>query len=297
MTQKRIQDFGSPVVAKGLKNLSGSFSGAAVLRGNDFIVDAADRIRITPGRCITDQGVILLEDEPKFLTLTLTSTPADYTLYYDFEDTDISGGSAALLTLNTGLLTPSLVSGVILGYVRYPGGSIPLSPSHFIQSQKLQLGVAQYSPVNADWVFLIRNHGYVLTNSTGTITVTDVYDTSGSKPEMYVKFRNNTGSNAFTTAIFPFKVKSDPFSRFEIVLSADINATLTPSLVDSNGDVFVLAAAQTSITSLTLKTFPISREAVQNKNSLVYLQLQLALAPSRELKIQALGLNPYNAPI
>jgi len=299
MSQKRIQDFGSPVTAKSLKTLSGSFSPAAVLLGNDFIVDGLDRIKITPGTCITDQGVIIIEDEAKFLTVANTSPPADYTVYYDHSDADISGGVSAQLTLASGLLTEDSVSGVILGYVRYPGGAIPLSPSHFIVRPKLQIGSVRATSTNANWLTPIKSQGFMTANAVaGPITITDVYDTGGPKPEMFVRIRNNTLANASISLIFPFKVKDLPYSFLEMVLSADINATLTASLVDSAGVVYVLTPTPlTGISSLILNNIVVSRDAAQTPNTLVYLQLQIALAASREIKLQAIGLNQFNSPI
>ena len=83
-----------------------------------------------------------------------------------------------------------------------------------------------------------------------------------------------------------------------MVLSADINATLTASLVDSAGVVYVLTPTPlTGISSLILNNIVVSRDAAQTPNTLVYLQLQIALAASREIKLQAIGLNQFNSPI
>ena len=67
MSQKRIQDFGSPVVASSLKTMNQSYVTSAILNGYEFLVDAPDRLRINPGRAITNEGVIIIEDEARFL--------------------------------------------------------------------------------------------------------------------------------------------------------------------------------------------------------------------------------------
>lgn len=299
MTQRRIQDFGSPVVASSLKNLSASVVTSAVLSGNDFLVDAPDRMRVNPGSAVTHQGVVIIEDEPKFLNVVNTSSPADYTVYYDHTDANVSGGVPAVLTLASGLLTASAVTGVILGYVRYPGLGIPLAQSHFIQVLKTRLGDVRYSKENADWVIPIRNSGYVTANAVGgPIDITDVFDTGVSPPSMYVRLRNNTGSSASLSLVFPFKVGEVPYSLLQIVIGTDINALVTPSFVDSDGTVFVLTTAPfPNNPNLQLKTVDISRESIQIANRLVFLQLAMVIASNREVKIQAIGLNQYNLPV
>ena len=299
MTQSRIQDFGSPVVASSLKQLAISFGQAAILEGNDFVADAADRIRINPGKAITDQGVIIIENEAKTLDIVNTSVPVDYTIFYAHEDQDISGGLPATLTLDTGLLTPDVVSGVILGYVRYPGGAVPLSATHFIQAPPLKIGTVTPTDDNSPWLVPINSKDYLITTTSGaSLDITNVYDTSGSKPEMFIRIRNNDTVNGQTVLTFPFKVGPLPFSILQIFIATDINALVTPSLVDSDGNVVALSTTPFSgEPTLQLKQVDIPRDAVQTANTLVYLQLDITLAASREVNIQALGLNPYNLPV
>jgi hypothetical protein len=174
MSQKRIQDYGSPIVAQSLKSLTDSITTAGILSGNEFVRDSGSRIRINPGACVTHQGVIIVEDESKTLTITNTSSAVDYTIYYLHEDVDISGGVAAELILDSGLLTNDVIKGCILGYVRYPGGGIPLEQSHFIQPPPLKIGTVIPTRENANWVFPIRNQGYLVTQTSGAaINLTD----------------------------------------------------------------------------------------------------------------------------
>lgn len=298
MTQKRIQDFGSPVVASSLKALNSAFVTSAILAGNEFIVDSANRLRINPGTAVTNQGVIIIEDEAKFLTITNTSVPVDYTIFYFHEDADVSGGVAAILTLDTGILTESDVSGVILGYVRYPGGGIPLAVEHFVQPPVLKIGDFKPTVDNADWVIPIRNQGYLVTTTTGsTIDITDTWDVSGTSPEMYVKFRNNTVSSGGLILTFPFKVKENPYAILQMIIATDINVLVTASFIDTAGTVFALnTIAFTNEPTLTLKTVDIPRQSVQTSNSIVYVQVDISIAAAREFLLQAIGLNQYNLP-
>ena len=299
MTQRRIQDFGSPVVASSLKELAISFGQAAILNGNNFVADAADRVRINPGSAITDQGVIIIEDESKTLTIVNTSVPADYTVFYAHEDQDISGGLPAILTLDSGLLTPSVVSGVILGYIRYPGGAVPLSGTHFIQAPPLKIGTIIPTNNNINWLVPVNNQGYMTTATSGAVlNITNVYDISGTKPEMFIRIRNNDTVNGQVVLTFPFKVGPLPFALLQIILATDINALVTPSFVDSVGTVTALTTSPFSgEPNLLLKQVVIARDTIQTPNTLVYLQIDFTLAATREVKLQALGLNPFNLPV
>ena len=178
MSQLRIQDYGSPVVAQSLKSLIGSITVPGILSGNNFLKDSNTRMRVNPGSCVTGQGVIITEDEIKYLSIDNTSTAVDYTVYYSHTDVNISGGEAATLTLQVGLLTQEVISGCILGYVRYPGGGIPLDQSHFIQPPTLKLGTVIPTTENANWIFPIKNNGYLITYTSGaTINITDTWTT------------------------------------------------------------------------------------------------------------------------
>lgn len=298
MSQKRIQDYGSPVVAQSLKSLIKSLVTSAILDGNEFIVEGSDRVRVNPGSCVTYQGVIIIEDEPKVLTIVNTSSPVDYTIFYSHTDADISGGVAAILTLDTGILTPANVDGVILGYIRYPGSGVPLAQSHFIQPPILRIGDVSPTRSNVPWRSPIKSFGYMVTAASGGVfSITDTYDTSGSKPEMYVKIRNNSLAIGSTTLTFPFKVSDNPLSLLQVVLATDVNATVTPKFIDSQGSITVLSAsALTGEPALLLKSLTIGGDTVQTSNTLVYVQLDISLAVNREVKLQSIGVSEYNLP-
>jgi hypothetical protein len=298
MSQKRIQDFGSPVIAKSFKSLTGAITDPGILEGNQFIVDAGDRVRINPGKCITHQGIIIIEDEIKTLNIQNTANARDYTIFYSHVDADISGGMSALLTMDSGLLTADVVAGVILGYVRYPGVGISLDQSHFIQPPLLKIGTITPTKENASWIFPIRYQGYMATSTSGaSITLTDTWDISGTKPEMYLKLRNNNLTSGTVTLTFPFKVGDSSFALLQMIIATDINALVTPMFIDSAGNMFTLSSAFSAQSDLSLKSVEISRIAEQTPNALVYLQLEVTLAASREAKIQAVGLNTYNLPV
>jgi hypothetical protein len=224
--------------------------------------------------------------------------PADYTIYYSHEDQDITGGVPADLTLQSGILTASVISGSILGYVRYPGGGVALSTSHFIQEPVLTLGSVRSNKYQADWVIPISGTGYVTASMTGTIDITNTYDVSGSRPEVYTKVRNNGVTTGSINLVFPFKVKEFAFSLLQMIVGTDTNATVLPVFLDTSGNTFLLSPSPIAgVTALTQYNFSIPRTTVQDSNTIVYLTLQMQMSAGREVRLQAIGLSDYNLPI
>lgn len=297
MSQKRIQDYGSPVVAQSLKSLAGSITSQGILYGNEFIKDASNRMRINPGACVTHQGIIIVESESKVLTIENSSNAADYTVYYSHEDVDISGGVVAELIKESGLLTNGVISGCILGYVRYPGGGIPLDQTHFIQPAYLKIGTLIPTEENAPWIIPIKNQGYCVTYTSGsTVSITDSSSTFQTTPKLYIKLTNNGLTQGVAYLTFPFKVSSSPFAILQMILSTDINAVVTAGFYDSASTLHILGTF-TGQSEFLLKTADIPRIAAQTANTIVYLQLQVSLSPTKEARLQAIGLNTYNLPI
>ena len=297
MVQSRIQDYGSPVVAKSLKTMTHSLVGPSVLSGMVFAVDAPNRMRVGPGTAVTNQGVIVIETEAKTIVIPTGSNPVNYTVYYQHVDEDVSGGVSAALTLGLGLLTPEVVQGVILGYVVYPGGAAPLSTEYFVQIPPLAIGRAAPNKYDIPWTIPIAGHGFIRTAVSGqALTYGDSFDLTPTV-SMYTYIRNNGTAIGNATYTFPFKVGQLPFAMLQTNVSIDINATLQPIFIDSAGSSFVLGSPLTGAPSIALKEISLPPSAVQHPNSLVYIQFMLSLAVGKIIKIQGLGLNPYNSPV
>lgn len=297
MSQTRIQDYGSLVVASSLKVLAGSFVRSSILSGNEFVVDASNRMRINPGTAITYQGVIIIEDEPQFLGVSLGSNPADYTVYYAHQDQLVSGGVPAILTIEPGLFDSASIQGVILGYVRYPGGAVPLNSSMFIQPKAASIGSVTPTFNNAPMLVPVKGQGYVVTGSSGgTVTLNDGWDNVNAV--MYLLIQNASASLGTITLTFPFKVNDVPFARLQMRLGTDINATVSPFFVDSVANSSPLSALPiTGAPIIALYNLDLPRGATQTPNNLVYVQLQVSLAVGKSVKLQTIGLSEFNLPV
>ena len=294
MTQTRIQDYGSPVTAQSLKSLSGSMSPAGLLSGNQLAVYSGNTIQLNPGVCITNQGVVIIEDEIKYISVSLGTNAQDYTIYYAHVDENISGGVPAILMISTGLLSPSVIGGVLIGYFRWPGhGS--LSPSQFIQPSYINLGTVAPTANSADYVFPIQNHGYLVTLTSGAALS---YSSTWDSGNMYLNIANNGITNGTATLTFPFKVKDLPYAKLQVLMGVDINATVSFLFIDTGNNIDIITAVPiTGVSDITPYIMTLTPGSAQAANGIVYVQAQLNLAVGKSVKLQAIGLTPYNAPV
>lgn len=298
MSQTRIQDYGSPVIASSLKILTNSLVGSGILNGNGFSYGGSDtngfRLNISPGRCVTNQGVIVIEDEIQTIYIPNTSSGAEYTVYYSHVDADISGGIPATLTLDSGFLNQ--VDGCILGFIQYTGGNEPLNASHFIQPLPLKLGTTVPTKNSADWIVPIKGQNYLTQIPSGgsVIDITDWWDPNSL--DMYVRLRNNRASGIGTVGmVFPFKVYDLPYMLLQITATAEINANLSFTFIDTDKVPFAIGSISGQ-TNFSLKSFSIPKQSVQKSNTIVYIQVTASILAGREARIQSLGLSQYSQP-
>lgn len=140
MAQERKLIFGALIETEDLPVAISNIMSPGRLIGMVFEVSASDLLRITPGSCLLPDGVIILENASKQLLISNSSFAADYTVVYQLEDTRVLGGSPATLRLLPGILRQDVFTdSVVLGWVKYPGGSVPLSDSHFVQPNSVRV--------------------------------------------------------------------------------------------------------------------------------------------------------------
>jgi hypothetical protein len=140
MSQRRLNIFGDLIDTADLPEMIANLMSPGRLIGNDFVVAASDLVQISPGSCLLPDGVLVIEDEIKSLVVPSSSLATDYTVIYQLEDTRTLGGSPAILRLLSGIKRQvDFTDGTILGWIRYPGGSIPLSSAFFIQPSSLRV--------------------------------------------------------------------------------------------------------------------------------------------------------------
>jgi hypothetical protein len=133
MAETRYHDYGSFIQAEDQNALQGFIFDAGILTGNALAVSAdGAELEVSSGAVITSEGVVVYNDGVRTLSLQPQSDSTVYTLvqHHSF---DLSGGRGSTYTLEEYVdgSTPKFgtygdlsAGGVILGWVRYPGGSV-----------------------------------------------------------------------------------------------------------------------------------------------------------------------------
>jgi hypothetical protein len=140
VAQQRINIYGSLIDTADLPTMVSSLFQPGRYLGCNFEVGGVNRLRVSPGSALLPDGVLIIEDESKELLIGNSSFAADYTIIYQLDDSRILGGSPATLRATAGITRQSaFTDAVVLGWVRYPGGAIPLSEAHFTQPFHLRV--------------------------------------------------------------------------------------------------------------------------------------------------------------
>lgn len=144
MSQKRFLNFGTTADAGKTKAIVQQLFGAQLLRGDVpfFSTLPPDQLIIQPHAVVFDSGLVLVEDEVVAVTVVTGSPSANYTIYYEHIDEDQIGGAAATLRTVGGLQT-SITNGVVLGWVVYPGGAVPLDNTMAFPAVEAQVNVGR----------------------------------------------------------------------------------------------------------------------------------------------------------
>lgn len=142
LTQKRYINFGSAADASKIKAINRSLFTGGLLSGGTFTISGTNDLIVAPAAVLFPNGLVMEETET--ITRTITSAIAkNYTVYYQHNDDDIAGGAAAVLKVDDnaaggGTFLASIGNGAILGWVKYPGGNVPLDVSMFYYAPTIQ---------------------------------------------------------------------------------------------------------------------------------------------------------------
>jgi len=106
-------------------------------------------VRVSPGSALLPSGVVLKKTNLSSVTFSTSAQKRVYTLVWQHSHTNVIGGSAESLVLiqgyytNTDLATTSedgfispVDTSLVIGWIRYPGSSVPLNQDHVIQSPR-----------------------------------------------------------------------------------------------------------------------------------------------------------------
>lgn len=129
MAQIRIWDFGSPFSAERGREVNRALNEPGCYAGYDISVINADTIELSAnGYLLMPSG--LLVSETSAIRLRKSPLPGfatNYTITCRHIDDPVIGGSQAVYAIEDGLFdVGSLVNGVVIGWIIYPGGGVAL---------------------------------------------------------------------------------------------------------------------------------------------------------------------------
>jgi len=294
---------GDLVVAANIQEILHSLADPGILSGLEMTTAAQDIIAILPGTALMDNGLLYVEDEQRQQLFPLSVAPANYTLYYQHANSQTFGGNPALLVLQPGLIPPTtFTGGFIVGWIQYPGGSVPLSTtSMFISGPRLRLARPQqkqpneftmaYAPFSPKWM------QQALVGVSPIIS--DLFNVPGNT--IVTKVLNGSGIISRSNYYVPFKVPSFGIGELSAEIQADSGSLVTVTLIASNGVESIptpTGTNQWTNTPLTHRTFKIP--AVANSSLLsgsqAFIKVRFELQSLNSALVKSLGVSSYTDP-
>jgi hypothetical protein len=289
---------GAPVDAESLQQIFSSLAAPGILTGFQLSASAADQIAISPGGALTDSGIFIFESEIQTLPFTQTVQPGNFTIYYQYQQSQVFGGTSAQIQMQSGLIPEDLFSnGVILGWLQYPGGSAALATSMFVSAKRYRLD--QPAEKNQG-VFLTRyapfSTSLTLTGATGSFpVVTEAYSGSLFAPVTTIQ---NTGAIVSNAAyIYPFQIQPYGLGKILVEFSITASASCTINLMRSDGTV-VSPIESNFFINQSMQVVELSFAQSNNfvPGNVAYIQFVLAMQPANSMTIKSIGNSAYTEP-
>jgi hypothetical protein len=294
MAQQRFINFGDTVLADRINQISTSIVEAGVLSGAAFSVFDDDTLSVGPNSVMLPT-MLLEESVSTNITIPPTPGPVEYTIFYEHQSQNVQGGVAAHMEKIQGIFSfGDLENAVILGWVRYPGGSIGLSDSMFIEAPKLQITNPETFPSNMLLPpYLHQIYVQSEGNTPGSITQTDVYDSINFKA--YLELENTAENTQTIQHLYPFIVETTPPERLIAEVSAELSASVKITLIAEDGTVF---EATNNTISNTSNLFEFREMTVQDLDDSkfapdrpYYVSLTTQLSAGKKAFISLVGTN------
>ncbi len=294
MAQIRLINFGDTVLADRINQISTAIVQYGVVSGAEFTLFDSQTLAIAPS-VVMLHTLLLQETVSTNISISLTADAKDYTIAYEHINQNIQGGvSATLLRLDGIFAFDDLENTVILGWVRYPGGSVPLEVEFFIEAPKLQIKNPTEFPSDLSLPpYLNKIQLQEEDPISGSITQTDMYDVANT--QAFLELENTADTIQSITHYFPFVAKESPPDRLIVEISAELGASVTIELVAEDGTVF---SAANNIISNTSNLFEFREMRVENmddskfdQNRPYFVSLKSQINPGRKAFISLVGTN------
>jgi len=294
---------GDPVVAESLQEIFRSLIQPGILEGFELITLTGNRVGVNPGAGFLDAGAFIFDNEirtPASAPTIVQSSPADYTVLYSFTTSQVLGGEAAVLQIVPGLLNPDVFqNGLILGWLRYPGGNVSLSNNMFVSGRRIQVGQSEaklkneftttFAPLSSKWALVS------VTPSLSNLSLTEGWNNTYSSIITQV---SNVGAGLMTAIYYvPIEVPSLGIGQLMMDVQVDGSSTCTVTLVDSVGnEITPLGTNQFINTPLSRKIVQIPQNTSIALNSVAHIKLELKIQPTNAVRFKTVGFSSYTEP-
>lgn len=294
MAQQRFINFGDTVLADRINEISTAIVESGVLSGAGFSLFDDETLSIGPSSVMLPT-LLLEESVSTNILIPLTSGAKDYTVVYEHLNQNVQGGVAAQLLLLEGIFSfGDLENTVVLGWVRYPGGSVPLETGFFIEAPKLQISNPTTFPSDIMLpAYLDKIHVQSESPAPGSIIQIDVYDKVNFRA--FLELENSAASVQTIQHFFPFIVVTTPPDRLILEVSAELGAAVTIELVAEDGTTF---SATNNTISNTSNLFEFREMTVEDMDDSkfapdrpYFVSLTTQLNPGKKAFISLVGTN------
>lgn len=143
MAQKRFTDRGRPYDHEAWRSLYRTTMSPGVYSGYDLSPSSvsASQVEIAPGALLLPTGIVVVEDTAVAVQIDgifPPSAPTNYTVktYHTEAAMGLIGGEAMTYEVEASLLSSQPTNGVVLGWIRHPGGGVALETSHITMAPK-----------------------------------------------------------------------------------------------------------------------------------------------------------------
>ena len=299
MSQKRYTDFGSLRSAEQFNAIVKNLTKPGILQGGSFSIVGSDKVHIAPITLVTENGVIISESETQIITVTNTSSAKNYTIYYEHINSEILGGSKATLLVKDGHSKQSdLANAVVIGYVKYPGGSVPLATSHLYSPANIALDsnkVAEFSP--AETRLPPFETKWIPAAPGSPFSMLTKYDTTQFLSYTQLE---NAGSSVTTHSFYlPGFVYKEQAGLVSLYVDAEFGASVVVKLVASTGTVIsdILSTSINNTSGFKLYNLIFANNSTDFvKNKPYTIRLDITLNAGKKIKFAAIGSSVYNLP-
>lgn len=298
--QRVIIALGDPVESGGIQQIIKSLSAPGILSGMVLQAPFPSTVRVSPGVALTDNGVLIVEDEPRDLPFSI-GTPSNYTVLYRYQISNNFGGNPASLEIQPGLVNPeTLTDGVIVGWIQY-NGAPTLDPNRMFRSgPRFKLQRPELSRMNSfDVEYAPFGSKLTLKNYSGPVnpaTISEAY--SGVEKCPITTLTNASGTLLNANYLFPIRVPAEGLGKILAEFQVDNGASCTINVLDGADNSTLFTGGVNFFTSVgwAERQLYVPYLAGLTPNSKAFIQLSLQLGASKSFRLKALGYSSYAEP-